>query len=36
LLAIASSYMLEEGEKESPPRDTIFIRHVTDMETKPK
>ncbi|EDO43356.1 predicted protein [Nematostella vectensis] len=34
-LAIASSYMYEEDEKDHPP-DAIFIRTVTDTETKPK
>eukprot|EP00112_Aurelia_sp_Birch-Aquarium-sp1_P003081 Seg1345.10 transcript_id=Seg1345.10/GoldUCD/mRNA.D3Y31 product="Mitotic checkpoint protein BUB3" protein_id=Seg1345.10/GoldUCD/D3Y31 len=35
MLAIASSYMYEEGEKEHP-EDAIYIRHVSDQETKPK
>jgi len=34
-LAIASSYTMEEGDKDHPP-DTIFVRHVTDAETKAK
>lgn len=34
-LGIAVSYLNEEGEKEHPP-DAIFVRHVTDAETKPK
>ena len=34
-LAIASSYMQEQGDI-SHPEDTIFIRQVTDAETKPK
>lgn len=35
ILAMAVSYLNEEGEKEHPD-DTIYIRHVTDAETKPK
>jgi len=35
MLAIASSYMYEEHEKEHP-EDAIYIRHVSDQETKPK
>ncbi|KAK3529283.1 hypothetical protein QTP70_025733 [Hemibagrus guttatus] len=35
LLAIASSYMQEMGDI-SHPADAIFIRQVTDAETKPK
>jgi len=35
LLAIASSYTYEEGEKDHPP-DAIFIRHVAEVEVKPK
>ena len=35
VLAIASSYMYEEGEQEHP-EDAIYIRRVTDQETKPK
>lgn len=35
LLAIASSYMQEQGEISHPP-DAIYIRQVTDAETKPK
>lgn len=37
LLAIAASYMFEDGEfKSPPPEDAVFIRKVTDQETKPK
>ncbi|PVD29616.1 hypothetical protein C0Q70_08871 [Pomacea canaliculata] len=36
VLAIASSYMYEVDEKENCPEDAIFIRNVTDQETKPK
>lgn len=36
VLAIASSYMYEQDELENMPEDNIFIRHVTDQETKPK
>ncbi|XP_038071025.1 mitotic checkpoint protein BUB3-like isoform X2 [Patiria miniata] len=35
VLAIASSYMFEEGEQDHP-EDAIYIRRVTDQETKPK
>lgn len=36
LLAISSSYMYEQEEMEDVPEDSIFIRTVTDQETKPK
>ncbi|XP_076461955.1 mitotic checkpoint protein BUB3-like [Babylonia areolata] len=36
VLAIASSYLYEQGESDNVPEDNIFIRHVTDQETKPK
>lgn len=36
VLAIASSFMYEQGEGESPHADEIYIRKVTDQETKPK
>ncbi|XP_057317689.1 mitotic checkpoint protein BUB3-like [Hydractinia symbiolongicarpus] len=35
ILAIAVSYLNEEGEKEHPD-DAIYIRQVSDAETKPK
>ncbi|XP_071946802.1 mitotic checkpoint protein BUB3-like [Antedon mediterranea] len=35
ILAIASSYMYENGDIDHPD-DAIFIRKVTDQETKPK
>jgi len=35
LLAVASSYTFEEGEKDHPP-DQIFVRHVSENEVKPK
>lgn len=35
LLAIASSYTFEEGEKDHPP-DTIYIRSINDNEARPK
>lgn len=35
MLAIAASYMHEKGDI-SHPEDAIFIRQVTDAETKPK
>lgn len=35
LLAVASSYTFEEGEKDHPP-DQIFIHQVADAEVKPK
>ncbi|PRP85488.1 hypothetical protein PROFUN_06857 [Planoprotostelium fungivorum] len=34
-LAIASSYTFEEGERDAPA-DQIFIRHVSEVEVKPK
>ena len=36
LLAIASSYMYEMGEMENTPEDAVYIRKVSDAETKPK
>ncbi|XP_040574965.1 mitotic checkpoint protein BUB3 [Lepeophtheirus salmonis] len=37
VLAIASSYMYEEGKPlDTPIEDSIYIRHVSDQETKPK
>ena len=36
LLAIASTYMYEQGEIDNKPEDAIFIRKVSDQETKPK
>jgi len=37
ILAIASSYNFENDElKSPPPEDSIFIRKVSDQETKPK
>lgn len=36
ILAIASSFMYEQEDPESTPEDAIYIRHVTDQETKPK
>lgn len=38
MLAIASSYMYENGEPtpETLQEDAIYVRHVTDAETKPK
>ncbi len=37
MLAIASSYMYEyEDVGEKPADDCIFIRRVSDQETKPK
>lgn len=36
-LAIACSYMYEQEKEPDPmPPDEIFIRYVTDQETKPK
>lgn len=35
MLAIASSYTFELGDKEHPA-DQIYIRHVSDAETRPK
>jgi cell cycle arrest protein BUB3 len=36
ILAIASSYLYEQGEIHNQPSDAVYIRHVTDQETKPK
>jgi cell cycle arrest protein BUB3 len=36
VLAIASSYMYENDEQKSIPEDNIYIRNVSDQETKPK
>ncbi|ELU09330.1 hypothetical protein CAPTEDRAFT_21337 [Capitella teleta] len=36
MLAIASSYMYEQDEMANTPPDTIYIRRVSDQETKPK
>lgn len=36
VLAIATSYMFENEEITSPPEDQIYIRNVSDQETKPK
>mmetsp|Transcript_37258 Transcript_37258/g.58228 ORF Transcript_37258/g.58228 Transcript_37258/m.58228 type:complete len:214 (+) Transcript_37258:492-1133(+) len=35
ILAVASSYTFEEGEKDSPP-DQIFFRPVADSEVRPR
>uniref|UniRef100_A0A7S2HTA8 Anaphase-promoting complex subunit 4 WD40 domain-containing protein n=1 Tax=Octactis speculum TaxID=3111310 RepID=A0A7S2HTA8_9STRA len=35
MLAVASSYTFEEGEKDHPP-DQLFIRHISDADVKPK
>lgn len=35
-LAIACSYMYEQEQIDPMPEDCIFIRRVTDQETKPK
>jgi len=36
VLAVASSYQFEDGELANIPEDSIFVRKVTDQETKPK
>ena len=36
MLAIASSYMYEQEEDPNQPEDAIYIRRVSDQETKPK
>ncbi|XP_037282586.2 mitotic checkpoint protein Bub3 [Rhipicephalus microplus] len=36
LLAIGSSYLYEQGVLDSKPADAVFVRRVTDQETKPK
>lgn len=35
-LAIASSYNYEKGDLPNKPKDNIFIRRVSELETKPK
>ena len=35
MLAVASSYTFEEGEKDHPP-DNIYIRMISDSEVRPK
>lgn len=35
LLAVASSYTFEAGDKEHP-RDAIYVRRMAEMEVKPK
>jgi cell cycle arrest protein BUB3 len=35
LLAVASSYMFEQGEAQHPA-DAIFIRQMAEAEVKPK
>jgi len=35
-LAIGSSYNYENGPKLNPPKDNVFIRRVSELETKPK
>ncbi|TPX31953.1 hypothetical protein SeMB42_g07677 [Synchytrium endobioticum] len=35
LLAVASSYTFEDGEKDSPP-DSVYIRTILDADVKPK
>lgn len=38
MLAIASSYLFENGEPtaDTAVEDAIYVRHVSDAETKPK
>jgi cell cycle arrest protein BUB3 len=36
MLAVASSYMYEFGERLGGPPDEIYIRPVTEVEVKPK
>ncbi|KAH6948467.1 hypothetical protein HPB50_024570 [Hyalomma asiaticum] len=36
LLAIGSSYLYEQGFLDNIPPDAVFVRRVTDQETKPK
>jgi cell cycle arrest protein BUB3 len=36
VLAIASSYMYETDDAVDIPQDSIYIRNVSDQETKPK
>jgi hypothetical protein len=35
-LAIASSYNYEKGQAHAVSKDNIFIRRVSELETKPK
>ena len=36
VLAIATSYMYENDDQKTFPEDHIYIRNVSDQETKPK
>jgi cell cycle arrest protein BUB3 len=36
MLAVASSYMYEFGERQGGPPDEIYIRPVAEAEVKPK
>jgi cell cycle arrest protein BUB3 len=35
MLAVASSYMFEQGEQDHP-RDAIYLRKMQDVEVRPK
>ncbi|CAE7660451.1 BUB3.1 [Symbiodinium microadriaticum] len=36
MLAIASSYTFEEGEKQSPPDDNVVLRRMDEVDVKPR
>jgi hypothetical protein len=36
LLAVAASYMYEQGESAQQPADAIYIRQMAEVEVKPK
>jgi hypothetical protein len=36
MLAVASSYMFEQGQQHAAPPDAIYLRAVSDSEVKPK
>ena len=36
MLAIASSYMYEQENMDNIPEDNVYLRKVSDQETKPK
>jgi hypothetical protein len=36
VLAVASSYTFEEGNKDFPPEDNVFLRKINDLEAKPR
>lgn len=36
VLAVSSSYTFEEGSKDYPPEDNVFLRRIGDLESKPR